>query len=109
MLGLKYYKDQGGEGVAHLQLLHGRHVVAQHAILQHGDGVALTAHFLDLLASAVAAGSHIKHRLINAASFVSSLHVIQSIPSLGLKTVDETGGGLSHLREKKQKDNKKVS
>lgn len=39
----------------HLELLYRRHVVAQHAILQHGDGVTLTAHFLNLLTRAVAA------------------------------------------------------
>lgn len=39
-----------------LQLLDVGHVVAQHAFLQHGDGVALTAHLLDLLPRAVAEG-----------------------------------------------------
>lgn len=44
---------------AHLKLLHRRHVVAEHAVLQHGDGVTLTAHFLDFVTSAVATGSDI--------------------------------------------------
>ncbi len=44
---------------AHLELLYRRHVVAEHAVLQHGDGVALTAHFLNLLTGAVATGGDI--------------------------------------------------
>lgn len=38
----------------YLELLHAGHVVAEHAILQHGDGVALAADLLDLLTCAVA-------------------------------------------------------
>lgn len=45
---------------AHLELLYGRHVVAEHALLQHGDGVALTADLLNLLAGTVAAGGQTK-------------------------------------------------
>lgn len=37
----------------HLELLYSGHVVAEHAVLQQGDGVTLTAHFLDLLTSTV--------------------------------------------------------
>lgn len=44
----------------YLELLHRRHVVAEHAIFQHGNGVTLSAHFLDLVTSAVAAGSYIR-------------------------------------------------
>lgn len=44
----------------YLELLHRRHVVAEHAIFQHGNGVTLTAHFLNLVTSAVAAGSYIR-------------------------------------------------
>lgn len=47
----------------YLQLLHRRHVVAEHAIFQHGNGVTLTAHFLNLITSAVAAGSYTRVRL----------------------------------------------
>lgn len=43
----------------HLELLDRCHVVAEHALFQHGDGVALTAHLLNLLTSAVATGSYI--------------------------------------------------
>lgn len=39
----------------YLELLHGRHVVAEHAIFQHGNGVTLGAYFLNLVTSAVAA------------------------------------------------------
>lgn len=49
---------RGGVG-AHLKLLHGRHVVAEHAVLQHRDGVTLAAHFLDFISSAVTTGSDI--------------------------------------------------
>lgn len=38
----------------YLELLHAGHVVAEHAVLQQGDGVALAADLLDLLACAVA-------------------------------------------------------
>lgn len=45
---------------AHLELLYRRHVVAEHALLQHGDGVALAADLLNLLAGTVAAGGQTK-------------------------------------------------
>lgn len=47
-------------GRSHLELLYRRHVVAEHALLQHGDGVALTADLLNLLAGTVAAGGQTK-------------------------------------------------
>lgn len=40
--------------MTHLELLHAGHVVAEHAILQHRDGVTLTTDLLDLLTCAVA-------------------------------------------------------
>lgn len=43
----KFYKK-------YLELLHTGHVVAEHAVLQHGDGVALASDLLDLLTCAVA-------------------------------------------------------
>ena len=48
---------------SHLELLGGRHVVGEHALLQHGDGVALAANLLDLLAGAVAAGGYMSFRI----------------------------------------------
>jgi len=47
-------------GWLYLELLHGGHLVGEHAVPQHGDGVALAAHLLDLLTCAVATGSDIK-------------------------------------------------
>lgn len=41
-------------GSCYLEFFHTGHVVAEHSVLQQGDGVALTAHFLDLLTCAVA-------------------------------------------------------
>lgn len=38
----------------YLELLHAGHVVAEHAVLQHGDGVTLAADLLDLFTRAVA-------------------------------------------------------
>lgn len=40
--------------MTNLELLHTGHVVAEHPVLQHGDGVALTADLLDFLTCAVA-------------------------------------------------------
>lgn len=37
----------------HLELLHAGHVVAEHAVLQHGDGVTLPPDLLDLFTCAV--------------------------------------------------------
>lgn len=42
------------ENIFYLELLHAGHVVAEHAVLQHGDGVTLTTDFLDLLTCTVA-------------------------------------------------------
>lgn len=61
---------------AHLELLYRRHVVAEHAIFQQGDGVTLTAHFLDLLTSAVATGSCITvRRNTGRKNFFFSKHI----------------------------------
>lgn len=42
------------KSISYLELLHAGHVVAEHAILQQGDGVTLAADLLDLLSCAVA-------------------------------------------------------
>lgn len=47
--------SQSGRRRPHLELLRRRHVVCQHALLQHGDGVALAADLLDLLPRAITA------------------------------------------------------
>lgn len=38
----------------YLELLDAGHVVAEHAILQHGDGVTLTTNLLDLITCTIA-------------------------------------------------------
>lgn len=38
----------------YLELLHAGHVVAEHAVFQHGDGVTLAPDLLDLFTRAVA-------------------------------------------------------
>lgn len=40
----------------YLDLLHPSHVATNHAVLQHRDGVTLTANFLDLFTCAITKG-----------------------------------------------------
>ena len=47
-----------GRVPGYLELIYTGHVVAEHAVLQHGDGVALAAHFLDLVTGTVAVRGH---------------------------------------------------
>lgn len=59
-------------GLTHLQLLHTGHVVAEHAILQQGDGVTLAADLLDLLTCTVADGRENKSLIVIAVTLESN-------------------------------------
>lgn len=61
---LQYFFILQTGNICYLKLLHAGHVVAEHAVLQHGDGVTLTADLLDLLTCAVAKRAEIGARVL---------------------------------------------
>lgn len=60
----------------YLELLHASHVVAEHAVLQHGDGVTLATDLLDLFTRTVAE----KERLVQGCCRDALIIICRSSP-----------------------------